>query len=335
MEHYKTLLPWLLEETSPGIRYLAMRDLQKLSLDDPQLLSARAAAHKYGPIADVLSNMNPQGWWEERGPGYNPKYRSTAWSVILLAQLGACCMEDTRISMACRHLLDNAYCSGGQISMSNAPSATIDCLQGNVLWALTEMGYDDSRIEKAYEWMARTVTGEGIAPRTESKAPVRYYAGKSGPNFECGANNYNPCAWGAVKVLMAFSNLPEEKRSPLINQAISHGVEFLLSNKPDQAGYPNGFMDHPSRNWWKFGFPVFYITDILQIAEVMAYLGYLKDPRLAKTIELIQSKQLPGSGWALEYDYAGKTWGDYGDKNQPNKWVSLRALRVLTSLECE
>jgi hypothetical protein len=31
----------------------------------------------------------------------------------------------------------------------------------------------------------------------------------------------------------------------------------------------------------------------------------------------------------LEYDYAGKTWGDYGEKKQANKWVTLRALRVL------
>jgi hypothetical protein len=31
----------------------------------------------------------------------------------------------------------------------------------------------------------------------------------------------------------------------------------------------------------------------------------------------------------LEYTYAGKTWGDFGEKKQPNKWVTLRAARVL------
>jgi hypothetical protein len=46
-------------------------------------------------------------------------------------------------------------------------------------------------------------------------------------------------------------------------------------------------------------------------------------------LELILSKQDENGRWLLEYDYNGKTWGDYGEKKQPNKWVTLRALRVL------
>jgi hypothetical protein len=34
----------------------------------------------------------------------------------------------------------------------------------------------------------------------------------------------------------------------------------------------------------------------------------------------------------MEYDYTGKTWIDFGGKKQPNKWVTLRALRVLKAL---
>ena len=58
---------------------------------------------------------------------------------------------------------------------------------------------------QAFEWMARTVTGEGIAPLTDKQAAVRYYAYKCGPGFACGVNNQRPCAWGAVKVMLAFS----------------------------------------------------------------------------------------------------------------------------------
>jgi len=35
----------------------------------------------------------------------------------------------------------------------------------------------------------------------------------------------------------------------------------------------------------------------------------------------------------MEYDYAGKTWLDFGKKGQPNEWVTLRALRVLKAAE--
>jgi len=34
----------------------------------------------------------------------------------------------------------------------------------------------------------------------------------------------------------------------------------------------------------------------------------------------------------LEYSYAGKTWIDFGEKKQPNKWVTLRAFHILSKL---
>ena len=43
----------------------------------------------------------------------------------------------------------------------------------------------------------------------------------------------------------------------------------------------------------------------------------------------VQSKQDSQGRWALEYDYAGKTWGQFGPKRQPNKWVTLRAVSAL------
>jgi len=84
----------------------------------------------------------------------------------------------------------------GQFTTNGLPSGTIDCLQGNLCAALTDLGCEDSRLDKAFEWMARTVTGENIAPVKDKKASVRYYAGKCGPNFACGANNKLPCGLG-------------------------------------------------------------------------------------------------------------------------------------------
>lgn len=324
-------LPWLLESENPGVRYLAMRDLLDLPPDDKKLKSARKLAHKEGPIAHVLSRMNEEGYWQRPGTGYGPKYKSTVWALILLAQLGASMQEEKRIRLACSYYLDHALSPGGQISAmtNNAPSGTIDCLQGNMLWSLVSLGCDDPRLDVAFEWMARTVTGEGIAPVNDKQAPVRYYAHKCGPTFACGANNKLPCAWGGVKVLLALSQVPAEKRTVLIEAAIHQGVEFFLGIDPSMAGYPSGWAEKPSGSWWKFGFPVFYVTDILQIAEALAALGYIKDPRLANTLELIRSKQDEQGRWPLEYNYDGKTWMRFGKMKQPNEWVTLRTLRVL------
>jgi hypothetical protein len=326
-------LEWLLDKDMPDVRYLALRDLLECLPDDPELQEARSSAHRQGIIAKVLAEMDPAGFWVQPGPGYNPKYTSTVWAVILLAQLGARMEEDGRIAKACIYLLEHALTPGGVFSSTGAPSGTADCLQGNLCWALLELGCRDARLENAFEWLSRTVTGEGIAPMTEKNAPVRYYAGKCGPGFACGANNKLPCAWGAVKVLLALGTLPASERTPLIQRAIEQGIAFLFSVDPVTALYPSGYSSKPSQSWWKLGFPVFYITDVLQIGEALAGLGYAGDERLENLLDWLRSKQDDQGRWALEYDYTGKTWGDFGLKKQPNKWVTLRALRVLKAAQ--
>jgi hypothetical protein len=321
------LLDWLLEPADAGVKYLALRDVVKAG--GKELRAAQQTAHEAGPIAEVLANMHPEGCWVKPGPGYSPKYTGTVWSVILLDQLGASVETDRRVAAACAYVMENSLTEYGQFSVNGRPGGTIDCLQGNLCAALLDLGCDEPRLDKAFEWMARSVTGEGVAPITEKKAAVRYYAYKCGPNFACGPNNKLPCAWGAAKVMLAFSRLPHEKRTPLIDRAINAGVDFFFSTDPVKAEYPCGYSAKPNRAWWKFGFPVFYVTDILQIAEALCGLGHGNDPRLANALRYISEKQDARGRWPLEYDYTGKTWVNFGLKKQPNKWVTLRALRVL------
>ena len=326
-------LAWLLEPDPPGVRYLALRDLLGRPPDDPELVTARRDAHARGPISTILAAMDDLGFWVQPGPGYNPKYRSAVWSIIALAQLGASADEDNRVDRACAYLLDHAFCPGGQLGLAGSPSSTVDCLQGNLCWSLLELGFDDPRLERAFDWMARTVTGDSIAPSTERDAPVRYYAGKCGPDFSCGANDRQACAWGAVKVLLALGRWPAARRTPQIARAVERAIRFFFAIDPATGAYPTWNEQKPSGNWWKFGFPVFYITDLLQLVEALAVAGYGRDPRLARSLDLIRGKQDAEGRWPLEYDYAGKTWADYGPKKQPNKWVTLRALRVLRLVE--
>ncbi len=70
-------------------------------------------------------------------------------------------------------------------------------------------------------------------------------------------------------------------------------------------------------------------SDLLQIAEALVGLGYGGDLRLKNTLKIITEKQEANGRWPLEYDYTGKTWVNFGPKKLPNKWVTLRAMRVL------
>lgn len=320
---------WLLEDENPGVRYLALRDLVELPKDDPELLAAQEFAHEAGPIAEVLKKMDDQGFWVKPGHGYLPKYRSTVWAIILLGQLGASAAQDERITTACNYLLEHALKEYGLFTTNGVPSGTVDCLQGNLCNALLDLGFSDPRLEAAFDWMARSQTGEGIAPLEDKKAQLRYYAYKCGPGFTCGVNGSKACAWGAVKVMLAFSKLPLDKRTPLVKEAIQSGIDLLFSVDPASAAYPTRIDPKPNRSWWKFGFPVFYVTDILQNVEALVRLGFGKDPRLSNALDLVREKQDSDGRWSMDYNYAGKTWVDFGEKKQPNKWVTFRAAWVL------
>jgi len=325
-------LPWLLEADpeNPGVRYLAFKDLLKLPEHDPKLQEAHKAVMKSGPIPVILENQDQAGWWDRPGSGYYPKYTGTVWSVTFLGQLGAD-GDDPRVRAGCEQILKHHQAPCGGLSFDGKNSGMIQCMQGNLCAAMIDLGLlDDERVKEAIDWLARSVTREGIAPAEQRKAEVRYYrSGNSAPGFNCSANDHQPCAWGAVKTMLALSKVPEDRRTNAIQDAIEVGVEFLFSRDPASADYPMGYSEKPNRSWFKFGYPIGYVTDVLQILEVLTALGYGGDPRLENACELLLSKQDEQGRWKLEYTYNGKTWVEVEERGKPSKWVTLRAMRVL------
>jgi hypothetical protein len=325
-------LPWLVEpdEAQPAVRYFALRDLLGRGEGEAEVREARAAIMRTGPVPAILAAQDPAGYWVKPGPGYGPKYQGTVWQVVFLAQLGAP-PSDPRVRAGCEYAISHGLASHGGFSMTGAPSAFIHCMAGNLGAALIDLGFlDDDRLLAALDWQARTVTGEGVAGPDSRESPRRYYASStSGPLFACAYNDRLPCAWGAIKAMLALSKVPAARRTAIMQAAIEQGVEFLLSRDPAVADYPFGYGNRPSSSWFKFGYPIGYITDMLQNLEVLAALGFAQDPRLARALELVKGKQGHDGRWTLEYTYNGKTWADVEEKGAPSKWVTLRALRVL------
>ena len=331
------VMNWLLEEDAdhPGVRFFALTDLEGQLADDPDVVAARRAVMERGPVPAILAAQDALGFWVKPGAGYSPKYRSTVWSLIYLAQLGAD-PADPRVRTGGEYLLANATASTGALSLNGTPSSYIHCLGGNLGAALLDLGFErDERLRGALEVMARYVTGENVAPPGEQDALLRYYAYTCGPGFRCGANDKLPCAWGAVKVLRALARVPEAERTPAMQSALAATVDFLFSVDPATAGYPTGYSDKPSTSWFKFGFPVFYVTGVLQSAEALTEAGYGGDPRLAATYDLILGKRDAEGRWKMEYSYEGKTWADAEQKGKPSKWVTLRARWVLKAAGIE
>jgi len=115
-----------------------------------------------------------------------------------------------------------------------------------------------------------------------------------------------------------------------VQRAIERGVEFLLSYDLVKADYPSGH-GGVSPLWFRFGFPLTYVSNMLDTLLVLARLRHGQNPRLAGAIEFMLSKQDEEGRWPLEYSPA-KTWARFGQKGHPSKWVTLNALRVLKAL---
>ncbi len=315
-------LPWLLEPDNPSVRYFALRDLLDRPATDAEVRAARAAIMDSEPVTAILAARHPDGYWVKPGPGYTPKYTSTAWQIMILADLGAD-GTDERIRQSCEYLLTHVQARSGGLSLTSAPSRVVHCLNGNLVYAFLALGlpHQDERIQQTLDWQARAIIGEDVT----------YYAsGTTGPGFGCVANWALPCAWGAIKALKAFSPLPAEARTPRIQRAIDAGVDFMFSRDLARADYP--YQERISSDWFNFGYPLSYTSDILEALEVLARLGHARDPRLANAIEFMLSKQDSQGHWKLEHTLNGKMWVDIERKGEPSKWITLRALRALTAV---
>jgi hypothetical protein len=315
-------LPWLLEPDSdnPGVRYFALRDLLGRPADDPDVIAAQADVMRTGPVPAILAAQADEGYWVKPGAGYGPKYQGTLWSLLFLAQLGAD-GRDPRVRKAVEYVFDHAMTKAGAFSANGAPSAAIHCLWGNVVRAMLDLGvWGDERLAGSIDWLSRSVTGDSYGAYLKS--------GLQEPDFVCAANYGLPCGWGAVRVLWALDAVPPQGRTPVVSAAIQASIDFLLRYDVARADYP--FQERISSSWFKFGYPLGYVTDVLLNLEALTEAGIVDDPRLADAVALLLGKQDATGRWKLEYSYHGKLWQDVEQKGKPSKWVTLRALRVLT-----
>ncbi len=325
-------IPWLLEHDSdqPAIRYFTLTDILSRDKNDSEVLEASKSKMQTGPILNILAAQQSEGYWVKPGANYGPKYYGTLYQITFLAQLGAD-GNNAMVKTGCEYVLSHFLSSNGGISINGTPSSFIHCMAGNVGAALIDLGWlNDKRLQSALEWQARTIIGEGIASSDSKGTDQRYYkSSTSGPLFACAVNRDLPCAWGAVKALLALSKVPAIQRTEIMKSAINQGIDFLLSHDPAVADYPFGYGKRPNSSWFKFGYPIGYITDVLQNLEALAALGKAQDTRLIPALNLVESKQDNKGRWKLEYSCNGKSWCDVEQIGQPSKWVTLRSLRVL------
>lgn len=134
---------------------------------------------------------------------------------------------------------------------------------------------------------------------------------------------------GVVKALKALSEIPPDKRTPEVLQTIKEGTEYLLKHHIHKRSHNLTKVSKPG--WLRFGFPLMYGTDILEILGILTKLG-CRDERMREAVDVVVSKQDSNGTWKLANTFNGRFQVDIEEKGRPSKWITLNALRVLKEI---
>lgn len=319
------LTDWLLEDDNPSVRYFTLRDLLDKSEGDQAVIAAKRKIMETGPVPEIIGKQTSEGVWEDPRRFYTAKYTGTVWQLVVLAELGAD-GDHSRVRGACEFMLDNSQDpESGGFSMSTAikkgggrHSEVLPCLTGNMIWSLIRFGYlKDARVQRGVEWIvAYQRFDDGVDAPTKGWPYDKYEM--------CWGRH--TCHMGVVKTLKALAEIPEGERSAAVKETIGKGAEFLLDHHIYKRSHDLGRVSKPG--WKRFGFPLMYQTDALEILRVLTRLG-CRDERMGEAIELLLAKRDRQGKWKLENTFNGQLQVDIERKGEASKWISLNALTVL------
>jgi hypothetical protein len=314
-------LDWLLEPSDPSVRFWTLQQLLDRPLDAPEVRDAQYALMESHSVRAILDAQDPEGHWGNPEDMYNPKYRATTHSLLVLAELGA--KRTPEIERGIEHVFDFQRDSGhfltGKPKTERGYASKVKdgcCLDANVLYYLNHFDYiDDPRTQKTIRFLL-----EYHSPM-EAGWKCRAYPIDSAAVFTPN------CFMGASKVLKSFSAIPKEKRPPEMEAIINREVESVLENGVYRyLRNPDGTRKDKA-GWKRFGFPLFYQSDTLEVLDTLTRLG-VHDPRMEPALDVVSKTQQGDSSWLLKHTFNGKMWIDIDVKHKPSKWITLRALRT-------
>jgi hypothetical protein len=332
---------WLLEEDNPSVHYLTLRHLLERTEDDPEVKAARAAIPR-SRVERIFARQDPEGFWGDPTTPYQPKYKASYWTLMLLGNL-AMSREDARVQRAVEYIFRFQRPAGGfaevgeegarreyahvvqrrQATGKKPPEEaafvadlvhqmTLSCLTGNVVTALLRLGYGyDPRLWRAVDWLVSIQNADG---------------GWLCPYWKAHVRDKHSCFYGAISALEAFAEIPEDKRPPAVREAAARGAEFLLMHRLYRADHHDFRVINPG--WLELAFPWFYRYHILRGLWVLIRLSY-QDERMEGALTVLREKQTPEGKWILESTPYGRMQANLEKKGEPSRWLTLYALWVI------
>jgi hypothetical protein len=324
---YQTLVQsevveWLLEPTNPSVRFWTLHLIENKPRTNAEVQMVQKDIPNSSLVTAILNAQAPEGYWDLPHNIYAHKYTATTHTLLILAELGT--PRTPQIERGIEHLfrfqLNSGHFSTVLPKTKRGYASTISdtcCLDANILFFLAHFDYlDDPRTQKTIQFLV-----DHFNPEERG--------------WKCRAYPINPdavfpqsCYMGLCKVLKAFSVFPEAHKSSQVKKIVDQVVEVILENQIYKyLREPSGTRKEKA-GWKRFGFPLFYNSDILDVLGTFTRLN-IKDSRVEDAVKVIIDAQQPDGKWLLKHTFNGKFWHDIEQKGKPSKWITLRALFVL------
>jgi hypothetical protein len=317
MKEWKELLnddptEWLLETSSPSVRYFTLLKILDRDEDDSEVVAAREAIEDSEPARKLLESQRPQGYWErDKRP-----YHGVSKHLITLEHLGYR-GEDERVHKAIEYLFANSQMDDGAFTageIEQGRSAVIPCFTANAVHFLHWFGYgQDPRTAMALEYLLRTQRDDGGWLCFER------------------VKKTHACFWATAKVLRALEDLPEADQTAEVQEAMEGAANLFLSHGIYRHHSEFGKV---STVWFEFARPMFATTDVLKVLGLLAPFVSPDDERIQEALEIILGKQDDLGRWPAERKVRVKQTFplSFEEAGQPSKWVTLHAVNTIKRL---
>jgi len=295
------VIAWLLD-ADPAIRWQVMRDLTDAPAEMVAAERARVASEGWGPR--LLAQQRPDGHW---GDGVaTPLWWSDMYTLVFLRDLG--------------------------IDPASAPArAAIDSVRSHVTWgpAFGESPFFEGEVEPCIN--GRVVAlGAYFGQRSDRLVDRLLGEQLADGGWNCEAERGSVRSSFHTTICVLEGLLAYEQAfgaTALLTEARRRAQEYLLERRLLRRLSTGEIID---ATWTQFAFPTLWHYDVLRALDYLRAAGVQPDARLDEAIAIVLERRDGSGRWRLDLRHRNTLHEELaGTVGAPNRWITLRALRVL------
>jgi len=115
--------------------------------------------------------------------------------------------------------------------------------------------------------------------------------------------------------------------APAVTEARARAHDYLLERRLLRRASTGEIIDSA---WTRFSFPPLWHYDVLRALDYLRDAGVARDARVDEALAIMRQRRQADGRWLLDVRHRDTLHEDMaGDVGAPNRWITLRALRVL------